>query len=1033
MRPILIALLTSAALAVPGRAADLRYFEDAPLRAVQFVDANEGWAIGDEGVIWHTIDGGKHWERQPTGVRASLRSVHFLNPFTGWVVGREALPHGAGSVGVVLVTQDGGLKWRHVNVNLLPGLNQVRFFNDKVGVLLGDGTDQFPTGVFTTTDGGRSWKPVQGPRCPSWLAADFQDAQTGALAGSWSRLATLRDGVLGAADVEERLGGRSLNGLQIVGQRAVAVGEGGLVLLSNNSAGLRWGFADLKLPAEITSSCDFHAVHCRGEKIWVVGRPGSVVFHSPDHGKSWQLQSTEQPLPLNGVFFLDEQTGWAVGEFGTVLGTSDGGKSWAVQRQGGQRAAVLFLHARAEGLPLDGMAALGAEDGYLTTAVQVACADPASAAPGRATEQQTLQRAVRQAGGAAGETLWQFPLPEHLESIGKAELLQAWNRLHADRAADQMLRELVLTLRIWQPEVVVTDPPDGPAAQNPADALVAEAVREAVKRAEDPEAFPEQLLRLGLKPCRPAKLYARTAERSGAPVVIDLTEARLRLQATIRDFAAPAAGLLAEAPVTLPTQRCFRLLASRLEGAANHHDLMQGITLAEGGAARRKLEPLPEASPEVEKAIATRRNLQALTEAPVQGLTDPDRMLAQLGPMLAGLPDDQAAAAALRVANHLAQAGQWTLAREAFLLMADRFPAHPLTADAYRWLVRYNSSSEARRRQDLGQFIVVSQGTRGVPRPAGEAKTPINGVETVGNRQIALLTSSEEARKWYQGSLEIEPRLAAFGPLVATDPAMQFCFQAARRNLGDFEEARHWYTHFLVDHPTGPWHDAAAAELWLNNRSGTPPKPVVNCRLASERPFLDGNFDDACWHGLKPIVLRDAVGKTLKEYSTEAWMAYDKDFLYLALRCQHPPEHYVAPVKVRQRDADLRPYDRVSLLLDLDRDYNTCFQLQIDQRGCLCEDCWGDRSWNPHWFVAVRSESTCWQIEAAIPLIELTGDSITPGRAWACNLVRVLPGRGVQALSLPADVQPRPEGMGLLLFTAEPQHPPAGSPRLSAN
>ena len=61
-----------------------------------------------------------------------------------------------------------------------------------------------------------------------------------------------------------------------------------------------------------------------------------------------------------------------------------------------------------------------------------------------------------------------------------------------------------------------------------------------------------------------------------------------------------------------------------------------------------------------------------------------------------------------------------------------------------------------------------------------------------------------------------------------------------------------------------------------------------------------------------------------------------------------------------------------------------------------------------------------WQIEAAIPLVELTGDPVTLGKAWACNIVRIVPGRGVQALSLPADVQPRPEGMGLLIFTDNP-------------
>src|SRR5258708_11441596 len=160
MRHFAMALVLSALFATAACGVDLRNFNDAALHAVQFVDGNEGWAVGDDGVVWHTIDGGKDWERQPTGVRSSLRSVHFLNPFTGWIAGREELPHGQGSVGVLLFTQDGGLTWRRATLNALPGLNVVRFVDNKIGFVAGDGTAQFPTGVFTTTHDGRTWGPV---------------------------------------------------------------------------------------------------------------------------------------------------------------------------------------------------------------------------------------------------------------------------------------------------------------------------------------------------------------------------------------------------------------------------------------------------------------------------------------------------------------------------------------------------------------------------------------------------------------------------------------------------------------------------------------------------------------------------------------------------------------------------------------------------------------------------------------------------------------------------------------------------------
>src|SRR5262249_57919821 len=188
------------------------------------------------------------------------------------------------------------------------------------------------------------------------------------------------------------------------------------------------------------------------------------------------------------------------------------------------------------------------------------------------------------------------------------------------------------------------------------------------------------------------------------------------------------------------------------------------------------------------------------------------------------------------------------------------------------------------------------------------------------------------------------------------------------------------------------------------------------------RPVLNGKLDDACWKDLKPIVLKNAIGET-KEYRTEAWFAHDQDYLYIALRCQHPPGQSVPPLRPRKRDADLRAFDRVSILLDLDRDYSTCFHLQVDQRGCVCEDCWGDKHWNPKWFVAIRSEEDSWNIEAAIPLHELTGERIVRNSAWAVNVVRILPGRGVQAWSTPAGVEPRPEGMTLMVFQHDP--PPA--------
>src|SRR5262249_28711147 len=158
---------------------------------------------------------------------------------------------GAGSTGVLLFTRDGGESWQQVSMNLTPGLHYIHFVDAKTGYAVGDATDQFPSGVFVTRDGGHNWRAVAGPRCPGWNAAAFTDADNGALVGSWNRLASIhKDGVT-LSNVES-LGGRNIHGVYLprgATQRGVAVGQGGLILLTDN-AGAKWSYPELLLPME---------------------------------------------------------------------------------------------------------------------------------------------------------------------------------------------------------------------------------------------------------------------------------------------------------------------------------------------------------------------------------------------------------------------------------------------------------------------------------------------------------------------------------------------------------------------------------------------------------------------------------------------------------------------------------------------------------------------------------------------------------------------------------------------------------------
>ena len=66
------------------------------------------------------------------------------------------------------------------------------------------------------------------------------------------------------------------------------------------------------------------------QKGWAVGSFGAIA-HTKDGGISWQLQKSQTTAHLFSVAFSDELNGIAVGARGTLLVTSNGGVDWKPQ------------------------------------------------------------------------------------------------------------------------------------------------------------------------------------------------------------------------------------------------------------------------------------------------------------------------------------------------------------------------------------------------------------------------------------------------------------------------------------------------------------------------------------------------------------------------------------------------------------------------------------------------------------------------------------------------------------------------------
>jgi len=69
-----------------------------------------------------------------------------------------------------------------------------------------------------------------------------------------------------------------------------------------------------------------------GKRIVAVGDFGVVLLSDDDGATFRQARSVRARSTLTSVTFVDDRTGWAVGHWGTILKTVDGGETWALER-----------------------------------------------------------------------------------------------------------------------------------------------------------------------------------------------------------------------------------------------------------------------------------------------------------------------------------------------------------------------------------------------------------------------------------------------------------------------------------------------------------------------------------------------------------------------------------------------------------------------------------------------------------------------------------------------------------------------------
>lgn len=282
------------------------------------MNVNEGWAVGDLGRIFHTVDGGRNWRIHTAGTKRPFVAISCQGNFL-WV---------AGQGGQIARSVDGGLTWQVQPSGTTRNLLDIEFVTRERGLAVGD----FGT-LLRTEDGGNTWTKIPLPEnieLPPDIAEvvqpgdvilysiAFVDENHAWLCGEFGVILFSRDGGLTWEQQKSGVETTLFGVASLDAQRAWAVGMEG-VMLATEDGGATWVKQNVPMPKGFV--LPIYDVAVRGMFGWAVGNSGLLLF-SQDAGKSWQLYDIPVRMAgswFRGISLFPDGRGYIVGSRGLVL------------------------------------------------------------------------------------------------------------------------------------------------------------------------------------------------------------------------------------------------------------------------------------------------------------------------------------------------------------------------------------------------------------------------------------------------------------------------------------------------------------------------------------------------------------------------------------------------------------------------------------------------------------------------------------------------------------------------------------------